>query len=94
MFIIFDALLVPSGDIAIGGTDEYLDPTALLQPERIEGRRVSISLRGGAVVSRTALGLKVLIALTGKRNVFLRIPRVVEDPEILQGAIVSLDLEE
>jgi hypothetical protein len=45
-FIVHDVVAVPGGDLALGGTDEYLDPTMTLSAERFEGKLISILLRG------------------------------------------------
>lgn len=94
IFVIFDVIVVPSGDLAIGGTDEYLDRADPLIPERFEGKLVSLVLRGGQRVETRALGLAVHTALTEQRNVFLRIPNVVASVDTLRGAIVSVEFDE
>jgi len=94
IFVVFDVTVVPSGDLAIGGTDEYLENSVSLRPETFEGKRVSLLLRGGERVETQALGLAVHTALTDKRNVYLRIPNIVASVDSLRGAIVSVELDE
>lgn len=93
IFVVFDVLVVPSGDLAVGGTDEYLDRSLSLRPETVQGKRVSLLLRGGERVETQALGLAVHTALSDSRNVYLRIPNVVAKPDLLRGAIVSVDID-
>jgi hypothetical protein len=91
LFVIHDVSTTPGGDLAIGGTDEYIDQHSVLELAGFEGRRVSILLRGGRQIDSIARGLVVHTALTGKRNVYLRVPMIDGDPLSLGGAIVSVD---
>jgi hypothetical protein len=85
MLVVFDVTSLPSGDLAIGGTDEYLGSEVVLSSERIEGKAVSLLLRGGGRIETHAVGIAVHTALSGHRNVYLRIPRVAH-PDSLRGA--------
>lgn len=93
-FVVFDVIEVPSGDWAIGGTDEYLDANLSLVSSDFEGKRVSLLLRGGERVETNVLGLAVHTALSEKRNIYIRIPRPDATPDSLRGAIVSVDLDD
>jgi len=92
MFVVFDVTSLPGGDLAIGGTDEYIDKQVVLSSERFEGKRVSMLLRGGKQIESHALGIVAHTALTEQRNVYLRIPKIAE-PDSLRGAIVSVELD-
>lgn len=93
IFVVFDVIVVPGGDLAIGGTDDDVVSSVALVPEAFEGKRVLLVLCGGDRVETKVLGLTVHTALTAQRNIFLRIPNVVDDVDSLRGAIVSVDLE-
>jgi hypothetical protein len=92
ILIIFDVTALPDGDLVIGGTDEYIDKQVVLSSDRFEGKRVSMLLRGGKRIESHVLGIVVHTALTEQRNVYLRIPPIVE-PDSLRGAIVSVELD-
>src|SRR4051812_10243238 len=89
MFVVFDVTALPDGDLAIGGTDEYIDKQVSLSSAGFEGKRVSMLLRGGKRIESHVLGIVVHPALTEQRNVSLRIPPIAE-PDSLRGAIVSV----
>jgi hypothetical protein len=91
LFVAFDINRLPNGDLALGGTDEYVAEQHALTPDEFPGKRVSILLRGGKVIETRALGLVVHTALSERRNVYLRIPNVADDLAVLKGAIVSVE---
>lgn len=92
LFVIFDVTSLPDGSIAIGGTDEYIAENFELSEERLRGRTAVLLLRGGAQIETKVNGVAVHTALSGRRNVYLKVA-AISDTASLTGAIVSLELD-
>ena len=83
---------MPDGSIAIGGTDEYLAEGFDVSEGRLRGRTAILLLHGGRQIETLVNGVAVHTALSGRRNVYLKVP-AISDTASLKGAIVSVELD-
>jgi hypothetical protein len=88
--IIFDVVALDGGEYAIGGTDEYTNVAA--DPvSTVAGRQVDIVLRAGVCLRTRVLEVTVHTALSGKRNIYLKVATPNVSANELARAVVVLN---
>jgi hypothetical protein len=91
LFIVRDLQLLPSGELALGGTDEYVDKLVTLEPTHFPGRSLLLVERGGRRIETTISEMTLHIALSGQRNIYIRILNSKINIESILGAIVCVE---
>jgi hypothetical protein len=91
VLVVHDVTVLPDGELALGGTDAYLEPTFDLRARYSDGRALLIILRGGQRIETVVSETRAHTALSGQRNIYLKIPNIVNEVESTRGAIVCMD---
>jgi hypothetical protein len=94
LLIVHDVTVLPDGNLALGGTDEYLDPAFLFRADYFDGGALLLILRGGKRIETVVSETRVHKALSEQRNIYLKIPNITNEIGSMRGAIACMDWDQ
>jgi hypothetical protein len=89
LFIVFEVDRLETGDLVLAGNDLYWGSRPF-EPKVIVGKQIEVTLLGGDIVETNVLDATFTTALTGARNLFLRV-RPLEALREANKAIVCIE---
>jgi len=89
LFVVFEVDRLKAGDLVLAGNDLYWGSRPF-DPKMISGKRIEVTLPGGVVVETDVLEATFATALTGARNLFLRV-RPLDSLHDATRAIVCIE---
>lgn len=89
LFVVFEVDKLKTGDFVLAGNDHYWGSRPF-DPRLIGGKRIEVTLLGGDIVETDVLEATFTTALTGARNLFLRV-RPLDSLREANKAIVCIE---
>jgi hypothetical protein len=89
LFVVFEVDKLKAGDFVLAGNDLYWGSRPF-DPKLVAGKRIEVTLLGGEVVETDVLEATFATALTGARNLFLRV-RPLDSLREANKAIVCIE---